>query len=313
MDINVHINSVRKSILVANDKDLFLAPPEAISFPLDENYVAFGDGSVTPSGVFYGLVLLPEAITTEVQRTIEQYKVQYGGSPQTSLHCRELFSGHARAKSGWAHLSETDVVALCGDVLRSVGAFEPKYLLGYIPAECYPKRFRLLGRNGHPDLVHDLDEKWLLLWSYFRVAALLDPIDIVESQDPIEFPRPLNLPFWQMVVRRSDPGFRVRKVILDREDTKVRWFSKSFKWVSVAKEMVIKHPGGSSYLPVEPAADVKHPLLDLADIFVYSIGRSLSQGKPLEYTNFSADVHVELLSGIGEEIVLGGENFAELA
>jgi hypothetical protein len=298
---------------VATDQYLLLPPPEALSFPLDENYVAFGDGSVTPSGVFYGLVLLPEAITADVQRTIEQHKLQYGGDTKTPLHCRELFSGHARAKSAWAHLSEADVVALCGDVLRSVGAFEPKYLLGHIPTEYYPKRFRLLGKNGHPDLVHALDEKWLLLWSYFRIAALLDPIDIVEPQDPIEFPRPRNLPFWQMVVQRSDPGLRVRRVILDREDTNVRWFSKSFKWVSVAKEIVIERPIGRSYLPVEPAADVKHPLLDLADIFVYSVGRSLSQGKPLEYRDFSAEVHVELLWGTGEEIVLGGDNHAARA
>lgn len=292
---------------------MLLPPSEASSFTSDENYVAFGDGSVTPSGVFYGLVLLPEANIVEVQQVIEQHKLQYGGGAQTSLHCRELFSGHARAKSGWAHLSETDVVALCGDVLRSVGAFEPKYLLGHIPAEYYPKRFRLLGKNGHPDLVHDLDEKWLLLWSYFRVAALLDPIDIIEPQDPIKFPRPRNLPFWQMVIRRTDPGLRVRQVILDREDTNVRWFSKSFKWVSIAKEIVIERPIGRSYLPVEPAIDVKHPLLDLADIFVYSVGRSLSQGKPLEYTDFSADVHVELLWGTGEEIVFGGVNPAVLA
>lgn len=281
---------------------------EALTFPLDETYVAFGDGSVTAGGVFYGLVLFPERTIIQVQRTIETVKEQYGGHASTPLHCRELFGYHARAKSPWAHISEKDAIALCGDVLRAVSKFEPKYLLGHVPSAYYPKRFRLLGKNGHPDLVHDLDEKWLLLWSYFRIAALLDPVEIVEPKDPTKTPRPRNLPFWQMVVKRADPGLRVCQVVLDREETKIRWFSKSFQWVSVAKEIVIESPMGRSYLPIEPASDVKHPLLDVADIFAYSVGRSLSQGRPLEYSDFSANVHVELLWGTGEEIVLGNAN-----
>lgn len=293
---------------MADSQDLPSLSLEALTFPLNESYIAFGDGSVTPSGVFYGLVLLPEAAITQTQQTIEAIKLRYGGSAEAPLHCRELFSGHARAKSLWAHISEAEAIALCGDVLRAVGAFQPKYLLGHIPSTYYPKRFRLRGKNGHPDLVHDLDEKWLLLWSYFHIAALLDPIDIIEPPDPIKASRPRNLPFWRMVMRRDDPGLRVRRVLLDRENTNIRWFSKSVKWVSVAKEMVIERPIGRSYLPVECAKDFKHPLLDLADIFVYSTGRSLSQGRQLEYSDFSAEVHVKLLWGTGEEIILGGTN-----
>lgn len=293
---------------MAEDQSPLSVVSEALTFPIDETYVAFGDGSVTPSGVFYGLILLPENAVTQIQRAIETIKQQYGGNATAPLHCRELFSIHARTKSPWAHISESEAVALCGDVLRTVGKFEPKYLLGHIPSAYYPKRFRLIGKNGHPDLVHDLDEKWLLLWSYFRVAALLDPVDIIEPPDPAKTPRPRNLPFWQMITRRAEPGLRVRKVVLDREDTKIRWFSKSVQWVSVAKEIVIESPAGRSYLPIEPAFGVKHSLLDVADIFVYSLGRSLSQGKPLEYSDFSAEVHVELAWGTGEEIVLGNTN-----
>ena len=97
----------------------------------------------------------------------------------------------------------------------------------------------------------------------------------------------------------------MRKVFLDREDTKIRWFSKSFQWTSVAKEFVIENLAGRSYLPVETPQKEKHSLLEVADIFAYSVARSLSPGKSLEYRDFLADVHVELLRDIGEEIVLG--------
>ncbi|MDO8927206.1 MAG: hypothetical protein Q7U94_09900 [Sideroxyarcus sp.] len=281
---------------------------EGLTFPLNETYIAFGDGSVNSAGAFYGLVLIPESAINQVQELVSRIKLKYGGELDTPIHCREIYSGHARRKSGWSHLSEGEAVALCGDILRALLAFEPKYLLGYIPSTCYPKRFRLVGKNGHRDLVHDIDDKWLTLWSYFRVAALLDPIEIIEPDDPITTPRPKNLPFWQMVIRRQEPGLRVRNVFLDREQTKVSWFSKSFQWTSVAKELVIENLAGRSHLPVETACEEKHPLLEVADIFVYSVARSFSDGKPLEYQNFSAEVHVELILGIGEEIVLGGGN-----
>lgn len=281
---------------------------EGLTFPLDETYLAFGDGSVTAGGVFYGLVLIPEGAIQLAQEMVARIKAEYGGAPNIPLHCRELFSGHARAKSGWAHIDEATAIELCGDVLRELKAFEPKYLLAHIPAVDYPKRFRLIGKNGHPDLVHDLDEKWLTLWSYFQIAALLDPAEIVEPSDPTVTPRPRNLPFWQMVVKRTDPGIRVRKIFLDRENTKIRWFSKSFQWSSVAKEFVIESPAGRSHLPVETAQEGKHTLLEVADVFLYSVARTISSGKSIEYRHFSADVHVELFQGIGEEIVLGGIN-----
>ena len=77
----------------------------------------------------------------------------------------------------------------------------------------------------------------------------------------------------------------------------------------MAREMFIEGPAGSSYLPIEMAQETKHALLDVADIFVYSIARDLSQGRPLEYPRFSAEVLVELVHHEGEELILGGNNF----
>jgi len=279
-----------------------------LTFPFDETYIAFGDGSVTTGGIFYGLVLIPEHAVDLIQEKITEIKCKYGGTPDTPLHCRELFSGDARKKSGWTHIDEKMAIELCGDVLRELSAFEPKYLLGHIPVMSYPKRFRLVGKNGHPDLVHDIDEKWLMLWAYFHVAALLDPTEIVELSAPSSVRRPQNLPFWQMRVRRIEPGMRVRKVFLDRENTRIHWFSKSFQWTSVAKELVIENSFGQSHLPIETAQMEKHSLLEVADIFSYSVARAMSSSKTLEFRNFSAIMHLVLLPNLGAEIVLGATN-----
>ncbi len=149
--------------------------PPGWTFPLNETYIAFGDGSVTPAGTFYGLVLVPERAIEQLQGGLSAIKLKHGGTENASIHCRELFSGDARQKTPWAHLSEQQVMALCGDTLLELKAHEPKFLLAHFPSACYPKRFRLRGKNGHSDLVHELDDKWLTLWTYFRIASAPRP------------------------------------------------------------------------------------------------------------------------------------------
>lgn len=278
----------------------------SFTFPLDEIYVAFGDGSVTPGGVFYGLVLVPERNVKIAQHSLSAIKLKHGGKATTPLHCRELFSKDARNKSEWAHISDAGAVELCGDVLRELASLQPKYLLSFVTSDNYPKRLRLVGKNGHPDLVHKIDEKWLTLPTYFWTAALLDPVETIVPADPIITPSPRNLPFWRIGFKRTDRGPYVRSIFLDREETNVRWFSKTFKWTTVVKELVVDGPKGPSHLPLQFASDKKHPLLEVADIFTYSIARSLSQGKPLEYRDFEAEVFAQPLLFSKEEWVLGG-------
>lgn len=274
---------------------------QRLKFPLNETYWAFGDGSEVAGGVFYGLVLLPESAMEQAQRSIEAVKLKHGGKTDSPIHCRELFNHHAREKTEWKHLSDAQCMELCGDILRGISRFEPKHLLGYLPRQCFPKRFRLIGKNGHPDLIHDADSKCLTLWTFFRIAALLDPAEVVT---PIAAPRPNNYPSWTLVIQRTERGMRVRKVFLDREQTKVRWFSKSLQWISMARDLVIDGPLGRSNLPLQPAISEKHPLIDVADIFTYSIARQLTK-EAMAYPNLETEVHVEVLNWSGEELILG--------
>jgi hypothetical protein len=277
---------------------------QRIQFPLNEIYWAFGDGSETAGGVFYGLVLFPESAIEQVQRSIETVKLKHGGKTNSPVHCRELFNRRGREKTEWRHLSDAQCMELCGDILRDVAKFNPKHLLGFLPRQCFPKRFRLIGKNGHPDLIHDTDSKWLTLWAFFRIAALLDPAEIVT---PIAAPRSSNFPSWQMVVRRTERGMRVRKVFLDREQTKVRWFSKSLQWISMAQDLVIEGPLGRSNLPLQPATSDKHPVIDVADIFTYSAARQMTK-EAMAYPNLETEIHLEILNWSGDELILGQRN-----
>jgi hypothetical protein len=140
------------------------------------------------------------------------------------------------------------------------------------------------------------------------VGALLDPVDLDVPEDPRVTPRPRNLPYWDMVIRRDDPGMRVSKVYLDREQTKIRWLSKSLQWISVAKALVIENKNGSSYLPIQPIATPKPPLLDIADVFTYSIGREFVEDRSIDYGHYCGQVLVDQVLNRGDEWVFGGES-----
>lgn len=278
-----------------------------ITLLADTTYIAFGDESVNTGGVFYGLLLIPEDKVEIALDVVVQIKLKYGGGETAPLHCKELFHEDARNKSVWKHLSEEQAVEMCGDILRSLDALHPKYLLGHVPVSGYPKNFRLVGKNGHPDLVHEVNEKHLTLWAFFQVARLLDPVDIIKPSDPLKEPSPRNQPFWRVHLRRTQPGFRVRKVFLDRETTKISWFSKSFQFKTIAKDVVIENSAGVSHLPISLEGEDRHLLLDIADIFTYSVSRSMSSGRPLEYRDFTGEVELQPIT-FGDEIVLGGGN-----
>jgi hypothetical protein len=279
------------------------------TLPAEQIYHAFGDGSENSCGVFYGLILIPEQSIQQIQKQLDELKIKNNGGVKSRLHCRELFHVHARKKSCWAHLSEQEVIKLCGDALKIVSSFHPKYLLSFIPREHFPKQFRLIGKNGHPDLIHEIDEKWLTLWAYHGIAANLDPVTIVTPPDYKITPKARNLPFWQKIVVRNQLGLKVSKVFLDREQTNIRWFSKTFQWITVAKELVIRTPWFESFLPLEVMDNDKHSLIDMADIFTYSQSRVFSD-REIVFEDFFGEVDVIVLGHECEEIVFG-ENIGD--
>ena len=267
-------------------------------------YEAFGDASTGAAGTFYGFVLIPEHHLETVYDGVSDIKVRYGGTSVSRIHCRELLNESRRERSEWAHLKLSDVTEMCGAVLSILRTYEARYVLGVMTVENCPTSFRLRGKNGHADLVHPVNDKWRELWTYYRAATLLKPVELVRPPDPLTTPTPKNMPTWRVVAPLVEPGFSVRKVHLDREQTKIRWFSKKLQWATVASDFVLKAPEGESFLPIQPTKETKHYMLDVADIFVWNVARAFSD-KPITFLTEQTDVKVVLCAPMGDQIVLG--------
>jgi hypothetical protein len=270
-----------------------------------DTYWAFGDGSEHPAGASYGFVLIPRNEVEGLQQRLSDLKVQFGGARTDRIHCREIFSGHQRKKSCWSHLSGDECGQLVTDALTLVDTVRPSYVYTHWPRVHFPKRFRLRGRNGFGDIVHSVNDKWMVLWSFLNTVVLFDPSKIVEPPNPVVVAQPKSRPYWRFGANRSGSGPVVEKIFLDREETRVNWFSKSFQWETIATEAAVKTPRGESVLPIVGSDRPTHMLVDVADIFVYSVTRQLAGLEPLRFTAPSAEPYVLLRGAPTEEFVLG--------
>ena len=272
----------------------------------DTVYVAFGDASTGESTTVYGFVLLPEAEVESVEREVCEIKMRFGATASTPLHCRELMNARARLDSGWAHLDSTQVSQLLGEVLTCVHSHQPVVLVGLMPADNYPTSFRLLGRDGHADITHPINDKWRELWTFKHAALLMYPHTILPVLETELKPARSNKPWWRFRGELVTPGYRVSSIYIDREQTKVPWFSKQFQWAEIAKDMTVTGDFGESHLPIRLADnDDKHPLLDIADIVAWYTCRIFSSN-PIELRTPPYDVQTFMVVGYKGEIILGG-------
>jgi hypothetical protein len=275
------------------------------TFPLSEIYWAFGDDSVTEAGAFFGFVLIPENRVAAAESILIRAKEKYGGRQDSTIHCRTMFPGNQRSKSDWSHLDGEECGSMISEVLAELDSLQPLYVCTFWPRQHYPKTFRLKGKNGHSDLVHAIDDKWMVLWSFQHTATIFDPISISEPSNPLVTPSPKNKPYWRFVARRADRGPFVSAIHLDRDTTKVRWFSKTFQWETITRELVVETPRGASTLPFVELQEKRHPLIEIADIFVYTVSRQLSDKPPLRMVAPASKPLVLIRGQPIDELVLG--------
>ena len=85
--------------------------PKTIQVGRDKTapFVAFGDDSQYGDSLSFAFVLVPRTRLRFAERKLEQLKKRFKIPLDTTLHCRTLFSGQQREKSGLGHLSPGDV------------------------------------------------------------------------------------------------------------------------------------------------------------------------------------------------------------
>ena len=268
-------------------------------------YSAFGDESVTPSGAFYGFFLVPNTAVSELEVQIEAIKASFGVAKNQIIHCKELFNESARSKGFWSHLTINDATEFARRIFLSAKIFNPVYLIAVSLRENFPQRFRLLGRNGHPDLVHKIDEKWITLNLFQGLVGSFDPQQLLAPPEYSASGRPQNQPYWQVIVKREGPGLCVNEICIDSDITKIRWFSKSFQWNTLAKDIVVESPLGKTFLPIRSSSASVDPLLQLADLFVYFQGRAFGSREINLGEIISDDVQLHIVGEKCEEVVRG--------
>lgn len=218
--------------------------------PEDRIYTGFGDASVMPDAALYGIVLVPSYVVSELELALEKVKVKFGVSPKAAIHCREIFNSCARSKGVWAHLTDERAIFLLRDCFLAARSFDVRYFVAFSPKGYFPQTLRLLGKNGHADIMHAIDKNWITLNLFQGLAKYFDPAEVLPVPNYGISPRANNEPYWQIIVKRNYRGAVVDQLYVDREQAKIRWFSKSFQWVTVAKDIVIEKPTGRSFLPI---------------------------------------------------------------
>jgi len=97
----------------------------------------------------------------------------------------------------------------------------------------------------------------------------------------------------------------VSRVYLDRETTKIPWYSKSVQWSTVAADFVRVGPFGASHLPIQPVDIRKHQLLEVADLFVCAAASGLGPKAALRWGANISDLLWIGLPSYGDEMVVG--------
>lgn len=99
----------------------------------------FGDESTAPEIVTYGLIAFSERDHVRNARYAWQKVLKkYGGTSQSKIHARELFSGQARKKTDWSHLSEQESAQLSIDLTAAIKSERASFSLGVVHTSTYP-------------------------------------------------------------------------------------------------------------------------------------------------------------------------------
>lgn len=201
----------------------------------------YGDESSFGNAITYGLVIVDDKRLDEVEVALGEVKEMFGGKPSNRIHCRELFNKHARNKTEWSHLNETEVIELLtvtGNYLRTAGA---TFNLGHVDRAKLPPHLEIPMAGAAPVKIL-AEPKQLAAFAYTIALAGLE-----------------NHKFHLWI---------------DPDHTKIEWGPGRRQ----ASRFPVTYEGLS--ITPEPSDGDKPMLLDVADVLAYSAAHFLSSTSP---------------------------------
>ena len=215
---------------------------------------AYGDESIGPEFVTYGLVLIAEDVSQELLTALNAVKAPYNNQNER-LHSRILFSGNQRQKSAWASLSMSDVFALYESLFERIDHLNARKIVGVAVKKEFPNE--ILGgpwQSINPSLIgpmpwmngHRFTDKHL---ASFCARATMIPLSKWPGLDRVRF--------W------PDPDSTLIETSNGR-----RQFSGSLDgFIEVG-------PGKHGSIQVMNVEGRKPPLLEIADATAYVAQRT---------------------------------------
>ncbi len=203
----------------------------------------FGDESTAKDLVTYGLVCFVDR--NHERRGLYAWNdviKRYGANSRTKVHAREIFSGQAREKTEWAHLSESESSKLAVDLMRALKSEEAFFALGVVHVKTWDEKIDYENSKYVP-----MSDPLAYGWGFIMATiAVRSENGVMKDEVP-----------YKLFV---DPLSNSVKVFKDSKTVKVIKMMETFSRLKI-----------STY-------SVKPQLLDAADLFSYAAGRAFSDG-----------------------------------
>lgn len=101
--------------------------------------IIYGDESTASNCVTYGLVAFNGELHLSNALSLWNKIIEEAGAPANSrVHAREIFSGDARKKTHWKHLSESQSSDLVGALMNGLSSLGAMFFLGLVHKDSFP-------------------------------------------------------------------------------------------------------------------------------------------------------------------------------
>jgi hypothetical protein len=236
------IDGARDSLIELARTEVIKRPSELALPFLEKRYVLFGDESTASDIVTYGLVCFDRPSHANSATFAFQRAISDAGAPADSrVHSRELFSGEARKKTPWRHLTENETWQLGEKLIEGLRDHYARFFLGVVYKDTFPKQIP----NGPGRTVQIKNEHCYAFGFISAAAALSHGI-------------------------RLQTGEKIRGLVfVDPQAAKATFWGLG--------HVQIQQLMNSTGLTPVPGAPNDHLLLDAADLFAYSAARALSE------------------------------------
>jgi hypothetical protein len=227
-------------------------------------YVAFGDDCHFNDICGYAYVVVKRSRIPWILREIGTIKDEFRIPHATPLHCRVLFGFHQRQKAGLEHLNGNDarsIILKCLLLLNNIGAhvrFAHGILSGF--EATMGNSITLREQEG---------DQGIVLPAHPNPKALISLLAQMCLMVPAPDRRFANSHEWELVI--------------SRDATKAKWIGdggqQSHNLMSGGFSSIGAPEGQFHQFTPHISTEADHPLLQLADVAVYSLSHALDTGE----------------------------------